>query len=111
MINAIKNPDTLSELRALEAENNVIVKFTKPGCTTGIFPAYRKVARWIGSEDKWDVFFVAAKQYHTLLDLKLKSNVSYDVMMGSLKNEYKDYTGRVAMVFRSEIEAKKYLSL
>lgn len=93
----------------LRKENNVTYKLNSTGKLNGIYPAIKKVAEWIGSEDKWDVYYVAAKQYHTLLCDKMNSNIRYDVMMNKLKSEYEDSFGRVAKIFKNESDAINYL--
>jgi hypothetical protein len=103
-------PNTRTELLALEKANNVIVKINGKGNMSGLVPAYKKVSIWVGYKDSWEVYFIAAKQYHTLLDNNLIASFNYDRSMVAIKSEYKDYCGRVAKIFKTEKEALNYLA-
>lgn len=105
----IPTPNTREELLSLEKQNNVVVKINSTSKLSGMFPAYRKVARWNGSNDAWDVFFVAAKDYSSLNDEKLKSEINYDKMMGKLNATYSDYAKREVAIFFQEQQAVNYL--
>jgi hypothetical protein len=106
----ISIPNNQAELKALEKANNFIVKLNSTGKLTGLVPAYKKVSRWIGHKDEWEVFFIAAKQYHTLIEDKLKADIGYDVLMNNLKAEYKDSFNRIAKIFATEQAAINYLT-
>lgn len=103
-------PQTHEDVMALEKANNIVVKLNGTGKLNGLVPAYRKIANWIGYKEEWQIVYVAAKQYHTLIDSSVKSNVNYDLWMDQLKSEYVDYAGRVARIFQTESETIEYLT-
>lgn len=105
----IQIPNSLKELQELRKANNGIIKINSTGKMNGIFPAIKQVAEWIGSEDKWEVYFIAAKQYHTLLDMQMIVSIDLDWRMGKLKTEYKDSFDRVVRIFSNKDEALNYL--
>lgn len=102
-------PNNRAELLSLEKENNIIVKLNSTGNLSGLVPAYRKIAKWIGYKDEWQILFVASRQYHTLIDDVVKSSINYDLMMQSLKDTYTDSFGRIAKTFNKEQDAINYL--
>lgn len=101
-------PNSLEQLRELRKEYNGIIKLSASGKMSGIFPAVKQVATWIGAEDEWDVYFIAAKQYHVLLDMQMNASISVDWSMGKIKPEYKDEFGREAKIFYEKEGAIKY---
>lgn len=108
--NMIAIPNTREELKQLEKSNNIIVKLNNNKSLSGLYPAYKKISRWDGANDKWDVYFVAAKQYHSLVDDNTIANISYDKMMGKLKESYFDYANRELRIFAIENDAINYLN-
>lgn len=103
-------PNTREELKQLEKENNFTVKLNNSQSLSGLYPAYKKVSKWNGSNDCWDIYFIAAKQYHSLIDDNIMANILYDNLMGKLKVSYLDYANRELKIFKTENEAIKYLT-
>ena len=103
-------PNTREELKQLEKANNIIVKLNNSQSLSGLYPAYKKVSKWNGSNDCWDIYFIATKQYHSLVDDNVIANISYDNLMGKLKDSYSDYAGRELKIFKTENEAINYLT-
>ena len=106
----MKAPETLAEKNQIEKENNILVKINSYGKLNGMYPSYRKICCWIGYLESWEIIYVAAKDYNTLICPILKSNVSYDQLMADIKAEYKDSAGRIAKIFKTEEETLNYLS-
>lgn len=105
----IQIPNNLKELQELRKANNGIIKINSTGKMNGLYPAIKQVAEWIGSEDKWEVYFIAAKQYHVLLDMQMNVTISLDWQMGKMKSEYKDSFGRIVKIFKDKEAALNYL--
>lgn len=105
----IQIPNSLKELQELRKANNGIIKINSTGKMNGIFPAIKQVAEWIGSEDRWEVYFIAAKQYHTLLDMQMIVAIGLDWQMGRMKCEYEDSFGRIVKIFKDKTAALDYL--
>jgi len=109
--NMIAIPNTREELKQLEKQNNFLVKIQNDTKSlSGLYPAYKKISKWDGANDKWDVYFIAAKQYHSLIDDNIMANISYDKMMGKLKETYFDYANRELRIFTIENDVLNYLN-
>ena len=106
----MKAPNTREQQIKMEKENNWIMKINSGVKLNGLYPAIKKVAEFKGYKDSWDVYFIAAKQYHSLLETSLIFNIKTDTRNGKIKNSYFDSFGREVRIFKTEKSAIKYLS-
>ena len=105
----MKIPNTQKELNEIKKANNVTTKINSKGKLNGVFGAYRKVAEFIGYKDNWEVYYIAAKQHHSLLDGGVIASIKYDKLMGKLQSTYSDYSKRELRIFKTEKQCLNYL--
>ncbi len=106
----MKAPNTREEQIKMEKENNWIMKINQGKKLNGFYPAIKKVAEFKGYNDSWDIYFIAAKQYHSLLETSVIFNIKTDMRCGKMKDMYSDSFGREIKVFKTESAAIKYVT-